>query len=593
MEQGRVDSGSTWRSDGVAANLLAACLIAAFLSTCWVLNDWARLRYLSLPDTDDMMRLSQIRDWIAGQKFNDWTQYRLSPPDGAPMHWSRIADLGPAAILVFMRPLVGTHVAELSAVIAWPALLFAAYLFVAARLAGRIGGAGARTIALVLAALSYPANTMFLPGRIDHHGLQIVLILSALLALARRPSPSSGIAAGTAIALAMIVGLEAAPQIAAIMAALFFLWVHRGGAETSRLTGFALSLGGFTALAQQFARPIFWSDGWCDAFTPASSNAALVAAGLFMAYAGLGAKIARWQHRLIAGGVIGGIASAALLLGYPVCLTGPYGPVDPFVHAAFIDNVSEARGLFEQDLWGMAFPSVGMIAVATIVAAWHLWYRPLRRWAILPTAAALLISALVIVAQVRGAYLGSAIAVPILAQWVLAARREGRLVRVLASWLLSAGMVWMVVPDQIGRRLAPEIRAAYEIRRACKTPDIWRRLDAYAPGLVMAPIDMGAYLIGGSGHSAVAAGYHRNNAGNAAMYAFFLAPPERARTMALRQGVDYVAICDGDFVEIGVPKAYPDSLAAHLLADRPPEWLVRRPLDGGSGLRFYAVEPAD
>src|SRR4029079_4818561 len=49
--------------------------------------------------TDDAMRLVQVRDLLAGQGWYDLTQYRLSPPEGVVMHWSRLIDV-PIAFLI-------------------------------------------------------------------------------------------------------------------------------------------------------------------------------------------------------------------------------------------------------------------------------------------------------------------------------------------------------------------------------------------------------------------------------------------------------------------------------------------------------------
>jgi len=43
-------------------------------------------------DNDDMMRLIQVRDFIAGQSWFDADQHRMGP-DGTAMHWSRVADI--------------------------------------------------------------------------------------------------------------------------------------------------------------------------------------------------------------------------------------------------------------------------------------------------------------------------------------------------------------------------------------------------------------------------------------------------------------------------------------------------------------------
>src|SRR5437763_434317 len=54
--------------------------------------DWFGLG-VSFGDTDDAMRLVEIRDFLAGQGWFDLHQYRLDPPAGLPMHWSRLVDL--------------------------------------------------------------------------------------------------------------------------------------------------------------------------------------------------------------------------------------------------------------------------------------------------------------------------------------------------------------------------------------------------------------------------------------------------------------------------------------------------------------------
>src|SRR6266545_1943259 len=49
--------------------------------------------------TDDAMRLAEVRDLLNGQGWFDLTQYRLNPPAGVAMHWSRLIDL-PIALLI-------------------------------------------------------------------------------------------------------------------------------------------------------------------------------------------------------------------------------------------------------------------------------------------------------------------------------------------------------------------------------------------------------------------------------------------------------------------------------------------------------------
>ena len=73
--------------------------------------------------TDDAMRLVQVRDLLAGQGWFDTTQYRLDPPAGVLMHWSRLIDLPIAALTHLGGTVLPQAMAERVATIVWPAAL--------------------------------------------------------------------------------------------------------------------------------------------------------------------------------------------------------------------------------------------------------------------------------------------------------------------------------------------------------------------------------------------------------------------------------------------------------------------------------------
>lgn len=84
--------------------ILAWVAIAAW----YVWQRWAFIHWLSLGDTDDNIRLAQVRAWLNGQGWYDLRQYRLNPPAGFDIHWSRLVDLPIAAMIVLWQPFVGT-----------------------------------------------------------------------------------------------------------------------------------------------------------------------------------------------------------------------------------------------------------------------------------------------------------------------------------------------------------------------------------------------------------------------------------------------------------------------------------------------------
>ena len=75
------------------AVLLLACWLAV---AAYMLYDrWDAIRIFALGDTDDNMRMMQVRAWLSGQGWYDLRQYRLNPPGGFSIHWSRLMPITP------------------------------------------------------------------------------------------------------------------------------------------------------------------------------------------------------------------------------------------------------------------------------------------------------------------------------------------------------------------------------------------------------------------------------------------------------------------------------------------------------------------
>lgn len=145
--------------------------LASLLGLAWCVRDHAALAALRLPDTDDGMRLQQIRDWLGGQAFADLVQHRLGVLPRLPMHWSRLADLLPAGLILLGTPLLGAHAATVLAVALVPILWFAAALLLVAAVARRLGVSGAVTAVLVaLIQLRGAYAAAFLAAPIDLSG---------------------------------------------------------------------------------------------------------------------------------------------------------------------------------------------------------------------------------------------------------------------------------------------------------------------------------------------------------------------------------------------------------------------------------------
>jgi hypothetical protein len=559
------------------ADALCALALAALLCAGWTWRDWTTLSALRLPDTDDMMRLQQIRDWLGGQAFADLSQHRLGLPPGLAMHWSRLPDLVPGAIIATLTPLFGTHAAELAAVIAWPTLLFAAALTLVTRIARQLGGATIARTALVVAAIAFPATTIFLPGRIDHHGFQIVLLLIVVRSLIARPAIEPGLVAGLAAAASLVIGIETAPLIVAAGLAMTIEWLRARPGADDRMMGFGIGVGSGLLAASIVFRANAWDYPGCDGFTMTAWRAGVTAAFAPMAMALAARDIARPATRAVLGGIVAVLIGVGIVLVAPQCLS-PYGMVDPLLVRLWLARVGEAQPLFAAP-FATAIGGAGVMVAGIVASGWRLYATRDTRWAslLIVQGAALTLSCM----EMRGAYAGAILAAPGLAAVIAAARARGAAL-MAGAWIGSTGMLYPIAAQAFVPATSAAVAPA--VAGSCTDPRALADLAALPAGRLLTTLDLGAYAIGATHLSVVGAPYHRNNAGNLAVYRFFLGRPDQAAAIARGWRLAYVAACPDAFGRAG-----PATLAAALVRGHAPAWLIPVPTHNRA-LAVYRVE---
>ena len=156
-------------SSDLDRNWVALVLVAWVAVAAWFVFDrWGAIRWLALGDTDDNMRLMQVRALLAGQGWYDLTQYRLNPPAGFNMHWSRIVDLPIAGLILFFRLFTGNAWAERLACGVAPLLPLSVAMLGLAATTRRLVAPLAWPVAVVFLLLAPTTTLMFMPLRIDH-----------------------------------------------------------------------------------------------------------------------------------------------------------------------------------------------------------------------------------------------------------------------------------------------------------------------------------------------------------------------------------------------------------------------------------------
>ena len=571
--------------------------------------------FFTREDPDSLMRLVQVRDLLAGQGWFDLIQHRLDPPAGASMHWSRLID-APIAGLVILGDLFGAG--ERFALLAWPLLLLLAFMGGAVAIATALGGGAAAVPTLLLALVFFDPLLSFLPGDLDHHNAQLAILLASVAAVLRmRDRPIFGFAAGFLCGLSLAVGLEMLVFIAAIGAFVALRWAASG--EGGRSVGaFGLAFGASPL-------PLYLLAGApgaamaCDALSPAYLLPA-AAAGFGLAAASLaGARAGATSHRVLGLTLIGAATAAIVLLAAPDCLAGPYAGLSPELKRLWLNTITEARPLLDMAAHEPVaiIANVGPSLVALVVALRRLGARgePERAIWIVP---ALLIGLALLLSlyQVRTLPVANAASIPVLGSWLaaLAARHGVTALRPIAQArpvilavllcipLVHLALGWGAVrllTVLSGGRIAPIERpdtpkhltaGLSEAERLCLDPASAALLAAVPTGIVMAPVFYGPTVLAISGHSVVAAPYHRAGAAILdAIHAMDL-PPPKARAVIERRAADYVAICLTARETALTAAEAPGGLLARLQSGDSFDWLEPvSPVGTGGALRVWRV----
>lgn len=543
--------------------------------------------------TDDAMRLVEVRDLLSGQSWFDLIQHRLNPPDGVPMHWSRIIDLPIALTLSAAGAIFPPDFALRFTLTAWPLLLLLPALLACASASRALAGPAAASLGALLMVMSPGVTNKFGVGALDHHGAQIALAL-IMLACALRidRSARAGVGAGLCCAVMLAIGMETLPHVAACAAFVALRWGVEGEPVKRGATAFGLSFAiGTLGVAILTVDPAMWLAPVCDAL----GSAHLVAAGL----GGLGLAVAA---RFVRGGLLPRFAAlaqigVAVVLGValiaPECLAAPYAALPERLKDDWLVHVQEAKGFFASTAaeptssMAIGFALAGMIAVAVWALAAA---RREERWRVGTAVALFFVSCGVTLWQIRGVSLAFAFGAPLLPMAVLAIGRGGGWARtMLAAFGLAPATLALAGLGVASAAGLPAIEPKGEsAKKLCQSAD-YRALDALPKGLALNTIDTGPFILAHSRLSAVAAPYHRNVDGLIASLDAFDGTEEAARAVAISRHASYVVVCTTDGGVTPSAKDHPEGFSAKLLSANPPDWLDRIELGGSSGVKAWRV----
>ncbi|MFL6856803.1 MAG: AcrB/AcrD/AcrF family protein [Allosphingosinicella sp.] len=577
-----------WRWTVLAFWLVTSALLLA--------SRWASIRGFGLGDTDDNVRIMQVRAWLDGQGWYDLRQYRLNPPYGADIHWSRLVDLPLAGLKLALQPFLGGRDAEKAAVAVAPLLPMLLAFGATALIARRLVAPLAYPLAIAILLCGHSARSMWTPLRIDHHGWQLALLLTAVAGLADPKRARGGAILGLATALSVTIGLEMLLYLALLGGIVVLLWL-RDAREARRLATYGGALAGGTALGFLLFASYANRAPVCDALSPVWLSALAAAGAIAVALALLSPR--RWQVRLAAAAAAGAGLAAAFAWAWPHCL-GRLENVSPEAYALWLGNVREARPIYRHGAATMvvvcALPVAGLVGYAAML--WRARREPPKAIAWAVVAAPAFLAALLLLWQSRAGPAAQVLAVPgatglawALLGWTFASRFI--LVRVLgtvAGFLLVSGIAAQQAADWIPQpRRAPAMKAVDRANGLCPTLWALHPVALVPKGYVLTHVDLGPRLIAVTHHDAVAGPYHRNGRDIVDVMKAFRGTPDFARSVIERRHIDYVLVCPGLSESTVYAAQAKDGFYMQLIKGKVPAWLSPVPLPKQSPYRMWRV----
>ena len=527
--------------------LLAWALIAA-----WFLWDrWGQINALALGDTDDNMRLMQVRALLDGQGWYDLRQYRLSPPGGLDIHWSRLVDLPLAALILLFKPFVGTPMAERLACGIAPLLPLAVTMTALGATVRRLVAPAVWPIATIILLGCGATMLMFMPLRIDHHGWQLACLALTLAGIADPKGARGGLIVGLSSAASLTIGLELLPYCAIAGAIVTLRWVWDGG-EVQRMRAYALSLaGGSTIGFAAFASNANYAMR-CDALTPVWLSVTIAAGVLLFAISLLNPanRLARLGLAAIAGAAIAG-GFAAL---FPQCLSRPEGVSDE-LYDIWLSNVREARPIYRHN-FAMGFPIavlpvIGVIGAA--VAAWRARASAVQLTSWIAIGLFTAFAGAMLLWQIRAGPAAQLLAIPgatalvwMIVPWFLNQKYMAvRVVGAVAAFLLFSGLFTGFVVKYVKVDKPQKARSVVNRANArCASAAGMSLIDrSLPPSTLFTHVDLGPRLIVMTHHKGIAGPYHRNEQAILDVHHAFAGSPDAFRGIAKRYGAQYLLVC--------------------------------------------------
>ena len=452
-----------------------------------------------------------------------------------------------------------------------------------------------------MTALSLPTFIQYRMGRIDHHGLQILMAVACCLFIIKSvEKPKAAIFAGLFAGLGLYVGIESAPYVAAACIAFTLIWVFDEDNAAVRLRYFGLSLAATTLICLALSSPISrWTVPSCDALSVVYTQLTIVVSMVLVFLSAVGPKMKSPWSRFLLAAVLGLGALATTVGLYPNCLKGPYAEVDQRLVDVWLVNVAEAKkfhDFFREDI--VAGTASITLPIMTLIGAFIYHKRTQQGLSLIPRT--LIVFMVVTFAagmiQMRLMSFAGCLAIP-LAAYLLATSMDwadrfksmlGRVFTRLGFIVLMAPVTLPLIMVMFVDSDATETPAEQNELTCISQPTI-NSLNTLPTGLAVTQIDLGAPILYYTEHSVTSAPYHRNTKGNVTAFDVFIEDEATAKSTVERINADYIIGCSEMNETNLLVTNFPEGILAQLKDGYTPDWLEKLELEDSGDLLVYRV----
>lgn len=575
-------------------------------------------------DSDDKLRLLQIKDFLGGQSWFSTDQLRMGlSAAGTDMHWSRLPDVPILALTYFFDIFMSQDKALEVAISIWPPLtgvmVFWAFAIGAEHIPFNTRRSALRIVTYFLAAFFVMNNFRFNSGAIDHHNLQFVFItLAMVFAMDREKRARRYFLSGLAAAASIAIGPEVYIFVAIICAFIALSWAVHGAQIARAVQAFGIALAiGIGAIFLLTTAPYQYGLIYCDSL----SLITLSAAGL----GGLGlALIAQactryniapsFAGRAAALGALAVVCMIVISFQAPQCLANPLDSLPLDVKELWLGTVSEAKPIYDlEENWQLFIPMVmGPVIFALCALLWRL-YKDYKRtahlsgvWSADALVLMLLLSAfLLTIYQVRFAPFAYIFALLALSRWVAQSYQKGlekggTNIKYIFWLTLALPIVW-IIPSAAVMRVLPSVNSAKadinittpQLDFNCVSDEILEAFNTLPAGLISTSSNFTGAILLHTKHRVISGNYHRNWQGISAQIEIATSSPQAAYEILTAHNIDYVYHCD--IAEGSIMAAHnPQGLTGQLEGGEAIEYLTPAfdTLAGQTKTMLYKVNPA-